>query len=114
MRGFRFREAREYTVKEQVETGVTELNEPIIEWQGESTIMAEVWPLQGNQSRGEMGVTEDSTHKAFSSDPGAFKSNTRLIDSDGNIFLVGFVPPGGWKSHGEAVLEYVGVVSDED
>jgi hypothetical protein len=84
-----------------------ELNAEIEDWQDIGTIMAEVWPLQGNQSRGEMGVTERSTHKAFSSDPGAFESNTRLVSESGLTYLVGYTSPQGWGSHGEAVLEFV-------
>ena len=79
----------------------------IEDWQPSgTTFKAEIWPLQGNQSRGEMGVTEKSTHKAFSADPGAFESNTRLVDTNDNIYLVGYVQD--WISHREAVLEYVG------
>lgn len=107
MRKFRFSEAKTYTVKKLVTTQ-DELAGEIEDWQDIGTIEAEIWPLQGNQSRGEMGVTEKSTHKAFSSDPGAFESNTRLVDGAGLTYLVGYVPPEGWKSHGEAVLEYVG------
>lgn len=106
MRGFRFREAKEVTVKRLAGTTQDELGGEIEDWQAVGTIKAEIWPLQGNVSRGEMGVTEKSTHKAFSADPGAFESNTRLVDSDGNMYLVGYIQ--GWGSHGEAVLEYAG------
>jgi hypothetical protein len=106
MRQFRFSEAITYTVKKLVTTK-DELSGEIEDWQNAGTIQAEVWPLLGNQTRGVMGVTEKSTHRAFSTDPKAFTSNTRIVDSAGLTYLVGYVPPQGYGSHGEAVLEFV-------
>ena len=102
MRKLRFPGAITYTVKKLVITQ-DELAGEIEDWQDVGTIQAEIWPLQGNQTRGEMGVTEKSTHKAFSL--GSFESNTRLVDSDGNTYLVGYIQD--WVSHREAVLQYV-------
>lgn len=108
MRQFRFPEATTYTVKTLVTTQDPLAGE-IEDWQDVGTIQAEVWPLQGNQTKGVMGVTEKSTHKAFSSDPKAFTSNTRIVDNAGLTYLVGYTPPQGWGTHGEAVLEFVNV-----
>ena len=100
MRAFNLREAQTYTVK--VLTTVTdELGGQIETWAGTATIQAEVQPLSGNQVRNEMGVTEKSTHKAFSL--GALQSNTRLVGD--KTYLVGYVAD--WGTHKEAVLEYV-------
>lgn len=99
MRGFRFREAREVIAKRLVTTK-DELNADIEDWQTVGTIQAEIWPLQGNQSRGEMGVTEESTHKLFTL--GTVESNTRVVDG-GAVYLVGYVQD--WTSHREAILQ---------
>lgn len=96
-----FREAKTCVIKRLVTT-TDELGGEIEDWQAVGTIEAEIWPLQGNQSRGEMGVTEKSTHKAFSL--GTFESNTRITDG-ANTYLVGYVQD--WGSHKEAVLERV-------
>ncbi len=106
MRGFRFREAKEVIVKRLVTTQ-DELGGDIEQWQAVGTIKAEIWPLRGNVTRGEMGVTDKSTHRAFASEPGTFESNTRLIAADRNMYLVGYVQ--NWGSHLEAILEHVGV-----
>lgn len=103
MRAPRFPEAKPYTVKRLTVVGKDELGGDIEDWQGEDIIMAEIQPLQGNQTRGEMGVTEKSTHKAFSL--GTFESNTRLIGSGDDAYLVGYIQD--WGNHREAVLEYV-------
>ena len=96
-----FREAKTYNVR-RLTTTTDELGGEIEAWEDSGTIDAEIWPLRGNQSRGEMGVTEKSTHKAFSL--GTFESNTRLVD-EVNTYLVGYVQD--WVSHREAVLEHV-------
>ena len=102
MRTFNFRESQQYTIKTLITT-TDDLGGQIETWSGTDTIMAEIQPLSGNQVRNEMGVTEKSTHKAFTL--GAIKSNTRLVGADGVTYLVGYVAD--WGSHKEAVLEYV-------
>ena len=97
-----FNEALTYTVKVLTVT-TDELGGQIETWAGTATIQAEVQPLSGSQARNEMGVTEKSTHKAFSLE--ALQSNTRLVGTDGKTYLVGYVAD--WGTHREAVLEYV-------
>ena len=93
------------TIKTLV-ASVDELGGVLESWAGQSTILAEIQPLTGDMTRGEMGVTEKSTHKLFT--PGAVESNTR-ITQDGKTYLIGYVAD--WSSHREAVLEHLpGVV----
>lgn len=103
----KFYNAETVTVQKMVPTQ-NELGEVIEDWQDIDTLEAEIWPLNssvtkyGNAVRGEMGVTEKSTHKAFSS--GAFQSNTRLITPYGT-FLVGYVQ--NWHGFYTAILELI-------
>lgn len=106
MAKIRFPEAKPVTVKRLVVIH-DELGGEIEDWQGTSVMQAEIWPLRGDFKRGEMGVTERSTHRAFSSE--AFESNTRLVD-DSCTYLVGYVQD--WGSHREAILERLEVVLD--
>ena len=96
-----FPEAKPITVQIMTSTQ-NELGEIIGDWADSSVINGEIWPLQGNQKRNEMGVTEKSTHKLFTED--AVKSNTRLIAVTG-MYLVGYVQD--WNSHREAILELI-------
>lgn len=97
-----FREAKTLIVQ-ILTTTKNEIGEEIPEWiDSGSTIQGEIQPLEGNQARGEMGVTENSTHKLFTT--GTVESNTRLVDG-ADIYLVGYVAD--WGSHREAVLEHV-------
>ena len=109
MRVTRFPEAKDTIVKRLVTTK-DELCGEIEDWQSVGTIQAEIWPLQGNKARSEMGVTEKSTHKAFASGPGVFESNTRLVDLAGKTYLVGYTED--WGTHGVAVLELLKGVGD--
>lgn len=79
-----------------------EMGEVISDWADSNVINGEIWPLQGNQKRNEMGVTEKSTHKLFTED--TVKSNTRLI-TDSGMYLVGYIQD--WNSHREAILELI-------
>ena len=101
MRAFNLREAQTYTVK-ALTTTTDELGGQIETWAGTATIQAEVQPLSGSQVRNETGITDKSTHKAFTLDN--IESNTRLVGA--KTYLVGYVAD--WGSHKEAVLEYVG------
>ena len=103
MRALNFRDTKTYTVKTLTPT-TDELGGQIEDWQGTATIQAEIQPLSGDATRKEMGVTERSTHKAFGAS-GAFTANTRLVDSKGNAYLVGYIAD--WGSHEEAILEKV-------
>lgn len=84
-------------------TEQNELGEMVESWKTTGLINAEIWPLRGNQSRGEMGVTEKSTHKAFAVD--AVESNTRVIQGLYNGYLVGHIED--WDTHRTAILEKV-------
>ena len=100
MRAFNFRESQQYTIKTLITTS-DELGGQVETWSGTATIMAEIQPLSGDAMKKEMGVTEKSTHKAFTLDN--IESNTRLVGA--KTYLVGYVAD--WGSHKEAVLEYV-------
>ena len=103
MRALILRDTNVYTVK-VLTTTTDELGGQVEDWQGTATINAEIQPLSGDATRKEMGVTERSTHKAFAVS-GAFTANTRLVDSKGNAYLVGYIAD--WGSHEEAILEKV-------
>ena len=103
MRTLILRDTNVYTVK-TLTTTTDELGGQVEDWQGAATINAEIQPLSGDATRKEMGVTERSTHKAFGAS-GAFTTNTRLVDSKGNAYLVGYIAD--WGSHEEAILEKV-------
>lgn len=104
MRQFVLHEAQTVTVKKCVETK-NSIGEKIPDWQSIGSIEAEIQPLSGEASRKEIGVTEKSTHRAFTVYPYSFTANTRLIDSKSNTYLVGYIAD--WSSHEEAILEKV-------
>lgn len=104
MRQFILRDAQTVTVKKCVETK-NSIGEKIPDWQAISSIEAEIQPLSGETSRKEIGVTEKSTHRAFTVYPYSFTANTRLVDSRGNAYLIGYIAD--WGSHEEAILEKV-------
>ena len=76
--------------------------EDVATWANSGTIEANIQPLKGGMSRGEMGVTANSTHKLFSL--GAVESNTRIV-CGADTYLVGYVSE--WGGHYEAILEKV-------
>lgn len=103
MRTFNFRDVQTCTIN-VLATTTDELGGQVEDWQGTATISVEIQPLSGDAMKKEMGVTERSTHKAFGAS-GAFTANTRLVDSKGNAYLVGYIAD--WGSHEEAILEKV-------
>jgi len=96
-----FPEAKEITVQEMATTQ-NDMGEIIADWADSGFISGEIWPLKSNYKRNEMGVTELSTHKLFTSD--AIKSNVRLI-TDSGIYLTGYIQD--WGSHREVILELI-------
>jgi len=83
-------------------TSQNEIGEILADWNIARTFNAEIWPLNGSNPRNEMGVTEKSTHKLFTSD--IVKSNTRIVRGL-ETYLVGYVAD--WDSHRTAILEKV-------
>jgi len=96
-----FPESKQMTVQ-KMGTIQNDMGEIIPDWIDDYIISGEIWPLQGNYKRNEMGVTEKSTHKLFTTD--AVKSNTLLI-ADSGVYLTGYVQD--WGTHREVILELV-------
>lgn len=95
------RYAKEYTVL-TLTTTQNELGEEIPDWVESGSINTEIWPLNGKVTTGMVGVTEKSTHEAYSND--LLVKNTRLSNGS-DIYLVGYIQD--WGSHRQAILELV-------
>jgi len=90
------------TVQTMQTTQTEEIGEIIPDWVDDHIISGEIWPLQGNSKRNEMGVTEKSTHKLFTTDE--ITSNARIITTAG-MYLAGYIQD--WSSHKEVILELI-------
>lgn len=96
----RFPNSRTLTIQKPT-PAENEIGEIVNGYADIGTVRGEIWPLTANATRGIMGITDTSTHKAFLETPGLVAINDQLVDG-AQTYLVQYKQE--WGTHTEAVL----------